>query len=147
MTLQSNQFELQRLKGEVSLSTNQTPLAFNCQVDAGEAGTIVPAQAVVLASSASEQIVVEATTGATADIFGFDGYSVERNEYTAKKNLKVYGSGSVMYMEASTAIARGADLQIVPTGNKVVTATTGTVIGKALDIASGDGDLIRVLVA
>jgi hypothetical protein len=49
-------------------------------------------------------------------------------------------------MEASAAIARGADLEIVPTGNKVVTQSTGTSIGRALDQAAADGDLIRVLV-
>jgi hypothetical protein len=51
-----------------------------------------------------------------------------------------------MFMEASAAIARGADLEIVPTGVKVVTKTTGTSIGRALDKATADGDLIRVLI-
>ena len=50
-------------------------------------------------------------------------------------------------MEASAAIARGATLEIEPSGEKVVTRTTGTVIGRALDKASADGDLIRVLIS
>jgi hypothetical protein len=49
-------------------------------------------------------------------------------------------------MEASAAIARGASVEIVPTGIKVATLTTGTLVGVALDKAAANGDLIRVAI-
>lgn len=144
MTQLQNQFELAREKGQLVLSSNTTPHSFNCQVVSTESGTLTPGQAVVLSDTAGEQILVEAASAIDDDIFGFVPYAVETNEYVALDQIKVAGKQAVMLMEASAAIARGADVEIVLSGNKVATADTGTVIGRCLDKAAADGDLVRV---
>ena len=85
-------------------------------------------------------------TSEADDIFGFLPYEVRKNSYVAGDFIRVASFFGVMKMEASAAIVRGADLEILPAGNKVSTKAGGTSIGRALDIAAADGDLIRVLI-
>lgn len=122
------------------------PTGLDCKVSDSESANLVSAQAVKISDVLGAQTVVTAVTAATDDVFGFVAYNETKSEFEAGKMTPVYTSGTVMVMEASTAIASGADVQVVPTGNKIVTATTGTVIGKALQKATADGDLIRVLI-
>jgi hypothetical protein len=50
-------------------------------------------------------------------------------------------------MTASAAIVPNAKVAIVVASNKIVTASTGMmIVGRALDKASADGDLIRVII-
>lgn len=144
MAQSPNQFKMSPEKGQLTLDPNWNTL--NVQVSENESGTLVPAQAVVLEDAAGSQIPVEAISAITDDIFGFVTYNVRLDEYAANDQVKIAKNGDVMMMEASAAIARGADLEVVITGNKVATQSTGTTIGKALDKAAADGDLIRVLI-
>lgn len=144
MSTISNSFTIDPIKGQLTFDPSFQVLS--CQVDSNETGTLVAGQAVVIVDTAGAQIPVEAVSAATDDIFGVVVASFKVNEYEALDNIKVAISGSTVYMEASAAIARGADVQVVVSGSKVVTASTGTVIGKALDKATADGDLIRVLI-
>lgn len=137
----ANQFNQTDVKGRLIDGLSSV---FNALVDSGEAGTLVPGSAVVLSDVDSGQIVVEAAAAATDAIVGVVPYSVKTNEYVADEDIKYASRGSVITLEASAAIVPGADVEYVPTGQKVVTRTTGTIIGRALDKAAADGDLIRV---
>lgn len=143
MAQTSNQFSLTLNKGSLTLDPNWD--SFNCVVSGTEAGTLVPGQAVVLVDEAAARLPVAAAAATTDDIFGFIPYNVKTNEYVAEDNIKIAKRNDVIVLEAGAAIARGADLEAVITGSKVQTQATGTVIGKALDKATADGDLIRVL--
>ncbi|PHS61010.1 MAG: hypothetical protein COB09_18865 [Thalassobium sp.] len=142
MTQGLNQFAMTAEKGQLTLDPNWDTL--NCQVDNGQVADLVTAQAVLLATTTGAQLPVISITAVTDAIFGFVTYNTRTDSYAANKQVKIARRGDVMIMEASAAITRGALLEVLIAGNKVVTKTSGTTIGKALDIALADGDLIRV---
>ena len=142
MTQNPNQFALTAEKGQLTLDPNWDTL--NCQVSVNQGAALVVGQAVLIEDAAGGQIPVTAIAAVGNDIFGFVAYNVRTDSYKALDNVKIARKGDVMLMEASAAIARGADLEVIISGNKVVTQTSGTTIGKALDKAAADGDLIRV---
>jgi hypothetical protein len=143
MSLISNSFTIDPIKGQLTSDPNFD--TFSCQVDTDESGTLVPAQPVVLVDAAGDQIPVEAISAVDDAIFGFIPANFKINEYEALDQVKIVRRG-VMFMEASAAIARGADVEVVISGTKVATQSSGTTIGTALDKAAADGDLIRVLI-
>ena len=140
MTQTSNQFIQSVEKGQLTLDPNYS---YNAQVSANEAATLVAAQSVLIEDAAGAQIPVIKATVTTQAIFGFINYNVRTDSSDAQDQVKILRRG-VMHMEAGAAIARGAALEVVITGNKVQTKATGTTIGIALDKAAADGDLIRV---
>ena len=93
---------------------------------------------------ASSGTLVE-VTGADEELIGVtqprgDGIDAADNVNVKLKN----NSKGTFIMTAGAAIAEGADLETGLVG-KVITQTTGTVIGKTLEGASADGDEIEVL--
>jgi len=144
MTQNVNQFGMSLEKGLLTLSKDNL---FDAKIDSASVATIPSGSAVKITDTTDAQITVDLATAATDPVFGFVVYESRKNSFVAKDFVRVACIGSVMQMEASAAISRGATVQIVPTGEKVVTRSTGTVIGRALDKASADGDLIRVLIS
>jgi len=148
MTQLSNQFLQTNEKGALDLAKNAN--LFDCRIDPLSAQTVLTGigggAPLKIVDVAGERIVVDLAILATDDIFGFLPLEVKRNEFLAGSLIRCAINLSVMVMEASAAIARGADLEIVPTGVKVATKAAGTSIGRALDKATADGDLIRVLI-
>ena len=143
MAQNSNQFNQSVEKGMLTLDPNWSTL--NCLVSTNEAGTLVAGQAVTVEDAAGSQIPVLAATSTTDKIFGFIPHNVKTDSYTALDQVKIARAGDIIYLEAAAAIARDARLEAVVSGNKVQTQTTGSLIGVALDKATADGDIIRVL--
>lgn len=143
MVQTSNQFIQTPEKGQLTLDPNWSTL--NCQVSTNEAGTLVAGQAVTLEDAAGKQLPILAATATTDKIFGFIPHNVKTDGYSALDQVKIARAGDVIFLEAAAAIARGASLEFVVTGNKVQTQTTGSLVGVALDKAAADGDLIKVL--
>ena len=146
MTQTSNQFEMSREKGTSALLENTEVL--ECRVDSSESTALVAGQAVKVKDVTNDLVTVTAATDDADDILGFVLYSVKTDTHAADANVKVAIRGTVMNMEASAAIAAGANVEIVVTGQKILTVTnTGSrIIGKALNKAAADGDIIPVLV-
>jgi hypothetical protein len=144
MTQNVNQFGMSLEKGLLTLSKDNL---FDVKVDDASTATLVNGAAVKITDTTDSQITVDIATATTDPIFGFVVYESRKNAHVAGDLIRIACIGSVMQMEASAAITRGATVQIVPTGEKVVTRSTGTVIGRALDKAAADGDLIRVLIS
>jgi len=146
MTQNLNQFKPTSEKGMLDLAINWNQ--FDCKIDPASVADFTNANgfAVKIVDVAGKSIMVDLATAAADDIFGFVPYEVKTNSYVAGDFIRVASLSGVMKMEASAAIARGADLEILPTGNKVLTNAGGTSIGRALDKAAADGDLIRVLI-
>ena len=147
MTQQLNQFKPTSEKGMLDLAVNWN--LFDCRIDPASVADLsdLNGAAFKAVGVAGKSIMVDLVADTTdADIFGFVPYEVKKNSYAAGDFIRVAASYGVMKMEASAAIARFADLEVVVAGKKVATQATGTVIGKALDIATADGDLIRVLI-
>jgi hypothetical protein len=147
MTQNLNQFKPTSEKGMLDLAINVN--LFDCRIDPASVAdlTNINAAGFKVVNVPGELIMVDLVTDNTdPDIFGFLPYEVKSNSYVAGDLIRLASSHSVIRMEASAAIARYADLEITVAGTKVATKTTGTTIGKALDIAAADGDLIRVFI-
>lgn len=145
--LNQNQFAQIPVQGQLDLlSSRGNTLA--CQVDDTSAGSLVAGQAVKMVDEAGGVPKVVECDADSNDILGFINYSPKDSDFDAGDKVEIsFGRGAVMYMTASAAIARGAKVMIVSASSKVATrAGSGIYIGRALDKASADGDLIRVLI-
>lgn len=144
MTQYMNQLAQTTLKGKLDQQGN--PNVFSGRVGQDQATALVPAQAVKLADTTSK--IPEFLAAATGEaIFGFVTYSLRKNSFAKGEALEVAAADCVMYMEANTTIAKGAEVETIASGQKVTTALgTNTKVGFAFDKASAQGDLIRVLI-
>lgn len=145
-TMSMNQFGLSVKKGQVDLRSGQPTLSV--QIDSSEAGTLVPGQAVKIVDSKGGIPKVIAAAADTDDVFGFIVIDLKTPSYVAGDRIEIVsGRSGFMYMEAGAAVARGAKVQIVVAGQKVITAvSTKRIVGSALDKAAASGDIIRVSV-
>ncbi len=155
MSLQNlNQFKQGSVVGSLDLSTNANPNVFTCRFryDDSSSDLLVPGEGVELADlGANDTIgppIVDERSDNTADpIFGVKIYTTKRNEDPVGAIVQVAGKGSVVVMNSGAAIARGADVELVlATPGNVVTATTGIVLGKALDKVAAADLPVRVLI-
>jgi hypothetical protein len=147
MTQDINQQSLTSEKGMLDLAPNDN--LFNCRIDPASVATLtnLSGAAFKLLDVAGQTLVVDLVTAANdTKIFGFLPFEVKKNSYVAGDFIRLAATQCIMIMEASAAIARGASVEIVPTGIKVATLTTGTLVGVALDKAAANGDLIRVAI-
>ncbi len=146
MAISQNQFALIPVQGQLDLMISQNTIA--AQIDSSSAGGLVPGQALKMVDSAGGlPKLVECSSAADA-VFGFANYDLKQATFGAGDRLEVSAMrDNVMYMTASAAIARDASVMVVIASKKVATATaTNRIIGRALDKASADGDLIRVII-
>lgn len=145
MTQSTNQFNQTAVKGDLDLKFAGGVISG--AVGSGQSGTIVAGQAVRIEDSAGALPKFISLAGATTEATGFAVRNLKDTGYVAGDRLEVAIFGSVQYMEAGAAIARGAKVEFVPTGEKVITsAGTNPIVGWALDKAAADGDLIRVMI-
>lgn len=139
----SNQFKQEVVKGLIDLLIGGNIIP--CRVYSSEGSALVPGQAVKLYDGAGGTPIITAVTADTDKIFGYVPYSLKDSSFAAGAAVEIAFEGAVVYLEASAAIARGAKLMAVVSGNKVATSVAGkSVIGFAFDKAAASGDLIRV---
>lgn len=146
MSLGQNQFNQSPVQGQLDLQVS--PSTMSVQIDSSSAGSLVAGQSVKMVDSAGGVPKVVECAANDDDVFGFLNLDFKKAVYNAYDRAEIsFFKGNVMYMTASAAIARNAKVGVVISGSKVVTATTGLRnIGRALDKAAADGDLIRVLI-
>jgi len=143
MAVNINQFALTTDQGRLDLTNHGSVIT--AQVSASQATPLVPGQAVVLEDSAGGMPKVLAATSATDRIFGFVAANMKDISFPAYQAVEIARVNSVMWMTASAAIARNANVEVVIASNKVAAAgDVNTVVGYAIDKATADGDLIRV---
>ena len=146
MAQNSNQFVQAVEKGMIDLTIN--PAVISVQVDAAQGTALVPGQLVKLATTAGGVPKVIASAAVGDDHFGVVVFNRKTASFAANSMMEVACFGSVVYMEASAAITRGAAVAYSGAGLKVATAVaTNTIVGKALDTAAGDTSLLRVFIA
>lgn len=139
-----NQFQQAPVKGQLASSPNFNVIS--AVVDQDESGTLEPGQCVKIVDRAVPAVTVEAQDDAEAVSYGVVLYNIKQAGFVAGDPVEIaLGIGAIVYMEASAAIAKGAQVSYVVSGEKVKTAAGAeVVIGYALDKAAADGDLIRV---
>lgn len=142
-TVSLNVFRPVEVKGDVK--NKNYGFRIDGKVYTSETGTLVPGTAVKLVDTSGDNLDF-AVAAADDDIFGIVEYeAAKKNSYVADDFLTVASQGSIIVLEASTGIARGANVEYVASGAKVKTHSTGKSIGKALTKATTSGDLIKVL--
>jgi hypothetical protein len=150
-----NQFKQTAAVGEVDLQTNPNPNIFTVRfydVSDTASTTLVPGEGTILVDLGASDFggvpIVDERAADSDAIFGIKTFSTKKNDSESNDIVQVAGSGTVIWMNAGAAIARGASVALVlATPGNVITRTTETIAGKALDKATGENQLIRVLVA
>lgn len=148
MTLNQNQFNQSPVQGQRDLIFNANSIS--AQIDTTSAGSLVPGQAVKMVDSAGGVPKVVECALDSDEVFGFINYNIKdlSGDINAGDivTISLVNGGACMYMTASAAIARNAVVGIVVASKKVKTSAGGSRdVGRALDKAAADGDLIRVL--
>lgn len=146
MALNPNQFAQTPEVGYLDLQTGLNNV-FSCVHKAGEATALIPGQAVKLVDSLTPIPAVEACDADTEIPWGFVVRNLKDADFPAGARLEVARAGTVMFMQAGAAIARGANVSYQVATTKVITqASTDTISGQALDKATADLQIIRVII-
>jgi len=115
-------------------------------VDPASVNTLYPGDAVVLTGTTANAILVDKAV-ATDTPLGYVIFTPKLSSWTKNDVLEIAMPGTVINLEAASAITRGNSIEFVPTGSLVKTAAgVNPVSGLALDNAVNPGDLVRVLV-
>lgn len=146
-----NSFKQSKQKGDHGLTHDQG-MVVSAQVDsalADAAPSLVYAQAVKLKDSNSNVPEVQAVAADTERPFGFIVRTYRDVNYGKGEAVNIAREGAILWMEASEAIVRGADISVDLSDStniaRVKTADSGDWIsGRAYDKAGAAGDLIRV---
>lgn len=144
-----NQFTIAPFLGMTDMRMNTNTVAV--QIDASEAGTSYAGQAVKIYDSAGGVPKVVKCSANSDDVFGFINFDIKSKSYVAGDKCEISQSGNVIYLYATAAIARGAQVQLdisTPGGVAPKTGSSGAdLVGYAFDKATVAGDLIRVRLA
>jgi len=145
MTQYSNQRVMSVEVGKIDLAIN--PSIISAYIASTETATLVPGSPVKMADVAGGVPKVLLATADTDGIFGYIVRNPKDASYVAGDACEIALAGSVMYMEAGAAIARGAVVEADVSEVTVITAAgVNPTTGIALDKAAASGDLVRVLI-
>lgn len=117
-------------------------------VDASQVGSLYQGGAVKMVDSADGVPKVIGCSADADECLGFINYDQKTVAFVAGSPAEISMSGNVMYLYASAAIARGAQVQlsVVSPGSvaPVVASSGADIVGWAYDKATAAGQLIRV---
>lgn len=118
------------------------------EIDQSESGTLYAGSAVKMYDSAGGIPKVVKCAANTEEVLGFINYDIKSQSFIAGSKAEISMSGNVMYLYATGAIARGAQVSLDLVTNGGVRSAAGNtgdkIVGWAYDKASAAGDLIRV---
>ena len=147
MALTQNQFAMSTLVGTKLSGSNLISAEF---YSATGTDTIVPGEMVILSTTTNGACIkVAKGAGLTAAYIGVVVTDVVKDSFAVGDKIVVALFSSIVYMTASAAIATGAVLQYATATGKVVanaSVGTNTTVGRALEAASADGDILRVMI-
>jgi hypothetical protein len=116
------------------------------EIDQSESGTLVQGQSVKMYDSAGGVPKVVACDADDDEVLGFIRYNIKNKTFVAGSACEIALKGSVMYLYAAGAVARGEQVTVVTASPGTVQAAnaTDTIVGWAFDKAAAYGDLIRI---
>lgn len=148
MNLNINQFSQVPIRGQLDLQISKSGVLTG-QISVNETNTLKAGDKVKL-DSANTGPIPQFLLAANEDpAIGFLAYDVKRATAVAGDAVEVtFKGGAVMWMVAGAAIVPGAlvQQQADTVGSKVITLASDKQSGIALDPASGDTVLLRVIV-
>lgn len=145
-TISQNQFVQAPVVGQVDMPYNFN--TFSAQIDV-TASTAVYTQGTamkIVANTKGGIPRVIACSGNTDNVFGFINFNIKNVNFAVGQALELSTGGNVIWLYATTAITQGAQvcLDVTSPGGVQATGNSATVVGMALDGATGYGSLIRV---
>ena len=150
-----NQFRQKRLVGELDLTTNPNPSVMTVRPDYFLAETddspYLFGEGVKLvdlgANDSEGPPVVTKREEDNDEIFGVRVFSTKQGQGSPYRPIEIAFKGAVIWMEASAALERGAQVSLVQAEPGQVQAVGDfAYFGVALDKASDEGDLVRVMI-
>lgn len=147
-TLSPNQFAQVQYLGMIDLRFPYNTVAVEIDID--EAGTAYSGTAVKMVDNAGGVPKVAICDANNDDVLGFINYDIKSQSFVAGDMAQISMAGNVMYLYATAAIARGAQVVLNVATNGGVAAASGSggenIVGWAFDKASNAGELIRVFI-
>lgn len=152
-TQNQNQLTPSVVLGQVSMVVN--PTIISVRLNPASTAYFQAGTAVKYIDGVDGDILVDAVSGATdGPVAGVIIYNARNSKPVKGQMVEIAQAGSFVWLEASAAIARGANVSSAPgvsgtTDPQVTTDTTSThfITGVAVDKAAAEGDLIRVQLA
>lgn len=147
--LNQNQFSLTPILGSLvqGTSSNVKTVRIN---PASTATILVAGQAMKLSDVAGSEIVVDAVASATADkVYGVILFNPKKNTHVKGDVVELACAGSVVWLETTAAIARGALVATDYTGPTVATDAVSThqITGVCLSKPTATGQLAAIEIA
>ena len=140
-----NQFEQSNVLGMLDLLQNVETIA--ARIAASELGSLRAGQAVKIVDNLAPIPEVEACDANDDEVFGFINYNIKDKAFVASDMVEISQAGNVMWLQATGAIGRGAQvvLDVLSVGGvKAAAGESGdTIVGYTIDKAVG-GQLVRV---
>ena len=142
-----NQFKPTSLLGGLSFVNN--PNVKSVKIDPASTATKLQAGTPVkLVDKTSSEVLVDACSAATDPVYGVIIFNAKKGTYSAGQTVEIACKGTVIFLESSAAIARGARVSsaVTPTAPTVVTNTTSTNarVGQCLDKCAAANVLVRI---
>lgn len=141
-----NQFAQTPLLGQIDLRFDFNTIS--AMVDVSQATALYAGSAVKMVDSADGVPKVVGCAANSDEVLGFINYDVKSISFIAGSAIELSLAGNVMFLYATTAIARGArvqlDLSTAGGVGAVVGSSGADIVGWAYDKAAAAGALIRV---
>ncbi len=144
-TLSQNQFAQTSYIGVVDLRFAYATVSV--QIDTTQATPVFPGSPMMMVDSAGGVPKVVACAADTDDCIGFLNFDIKSTQYVAGDRAEMSMAGNCMFLYATAAVARGAQVRLDVAGNGVAPllgSGDANIVGWAYDKASSPGDLIRV---
>lgn len=144
-TSSQNQFSQAPFLGMIDLRFDYDTVSV--QIDGSQATDLTAGAAVKIVDSAHGVPKVVGCAANSDDVFGFINYDIKTVAFKAGVMAEVSQAGNVIYLYATSAIARGARVQLdlSTMGGVAPKGTDGSdIVGWAYDQAPAAGTLIRV---
>lgn len=144
--LSQNQFQLTTILGKVDLQYDVNTVSV--QIDVSQVAALYAGSAVKMVDSATGVPKVIGCAANSDEVLGFINYDVKNVAYLPGNMAEISLSGNVMYLYATAAIARGAQVTLDLTSpgavGPLVSSSGADIVGWAYDKAPAAGALIRV---
>lgn len=143
-----NSFAQAPFLGQLDLKVGPTNVV-SMQIDTTQATALFAGTAVNVVNNGNGIPTVIASAADTDSVAGFIVYDIKSASYPSGTRCEVAMAGTCIFLYATTAIARFAQVVLDLTSPGSVQAATGsdTVVGYAYDQATAYGQLIRVILS
>lgn len=143
-----NQFAMAPFLGMVDLKVGPTNVVAG-EIDSTQATPLYAGSFVMIQNNLNGIPTLAGIAADTDNAWGCIVYDIKSQSYSAGARAEIAQAGTCIWLYATTAITRGA--QVVPdvTSQGAVQAATGSdaIVGYAFDEATAYGDLIRVILS